>query len=251
VSSMRFADKVALITGGNRGIGLATARAFVSEGARVALVARGRQQGEEAARSLQAIFLPTDVRLAADCQRAVEETLKAYGRLDVLVNGAGVFFRIRTVEQTTEEEWDATVETNLKGAFLMSKFALPALRQSRGVIVNIASYAGLVGYAGGAAYTASKGALVNLTRTMALDHAREGIRVNCVCPGSVETEMIHEAWRLYGDEAEASRVWAAKHPLGRVAQPEEIARTILFLASDDASFVTGAALAVDGGLSAA
>jgi NAD(P)-dependent dehydrogenase (short-subunit alcohol dehydrogenase family) len=251
MSDMRFAGKVALITGGNRGIGLATGRAFVSEGARVALAARGRQQGEEAARSLQAIFVPADVCVSADCRRAVEETLKAYGRLDVLVNGAGVFFRMRTVEHTTEEEWDATLDTNVKGAFLMSKFALPALRQARGAIVSIASYAGLVGLAGGAAYTASKGALVNLTRTMALDHASEGIRVNCVCPGSVETEMIHEAWRQYGDVAEARRVWAAKHPLGRVAQPVEIARTILFLASDDASFITGVALAVDGGLTAA
>jgi NAD(P)-dependent dehydrogenase (short-subunit alcohol dehydrogenase family) len=249
---MRFDGKVVLVTGGNRGIGLATARLFAAEGALVTLVARDRQRGEAAARQIpQAIFIPGDVRLTTDCASAVNGTLQLRGRLDILVNGAGVVYRNRTVEQTTEEEWDTTIDTNVKGAFLMSKYALPALRQSRGSIINIASYVGLVGLLGAAAYAASKAALVNLTRTMALDHAHEQIRVNCVCPGSVDTEMIHEAWRLYGDVVEAQRVWAAKHPLRRIATPEEVARAILFLASDEASFITGAALAVDGGITAA
>jgi NAD(P)-dependent dehydrogenase (short-subunit alcohol dehydrogenase family) len=249
---MRFDGKVVLITGGNRGIGLATAYLFASEGALVTLVARDRQRGEAAARQIpQAIFIPGDVRLAGDCASAVNGTVQLRNRLDILVNGAGVVYRNRTVEQTTEEEWDTTIDTNVKGAFLMSKYALPALRQSRGSIINIASYVGLVGLLGAAAYAASKAALVNLTRTMALDHAHEQIRVNCVCPGSVDTEMIHEAWRLYGDVAEAQRVWAAKHPLRRIATPDEVARAILFLASDEASFITGAALAVDGGITAA
>lgn len=247
---MRFVGKVALVTGGNRGIGLAVAQLFAAEGALVALAARNQQQGETVAHRLQAVFVPTDVRFPAECERAIAETLKAYGRLDILVNGAGVIYRNRTLEQTTEEEWDITLDTNVKGAFLMIKYALPALRQSQGTIVNVASYTGLVGFRGAAAYAASKAALVNLTRTAALDHAHEKIRANCVCPGSVSTDMIYEAWRLYGNVEEAQRLWAAKHPLGRIATPEEVARAILFLASDEASFITGAALAVDGGITA-
>jgi meso-butanediol dehydrogenase/(S,S)-butanediol dehydrogenase/diacetyl reductase len=169
----------------------------------------------------------------------------------VLVNCAGIIYRNRTVEQTSEAEWDATFNTNVKGIFLMCKAALPALRARKGCIVNLSSYVGLVGFAGASAYAASKAAILNLTRSMALDHAREGLRVNAVCPGSVETEMIHSAWEQFGDLESAQRLWAEKHPLGRIAQPVEIARVILFLASDEASFITGAALPVDGGLTAA
>jgi len=246
----RFEGKAALVTGGNRGIGFAVVRMLSAEGASVALAARNQTQGEKAAASAAAKFIQTDVRKASDCEKAVNETLHAFGRLDILVNAAGVVFRNRTVEQTTEAEWDATFDTNAKGAFLMAKYALPALRNSKGVIVNVASYVGLVGFAGTSAYAASKAALVNLTRSMALDHAREGIRVNCVCPGSVDTEMLHEAWKNYGDIEEARKIWSEKHPLGRIASPEEIARTVLFLAGEDASFVTGAALTVDGGITA-
>jgi NAD(P)-dependent dehydrogenase (short-subunit alcohol dehydrogenase family) len=138
----------------------------------------------------------------------------------------------------------------VKGAFLMSKYAMPALRERKGCIVNLSSYVGLVGFRGASAYAASKAALVNLTRSMALDHAHEGVRVNAVCPGSVDTDMIHEAWKNFGDVEEAQRRWAEKHPMGRIAQPEEVARVILFLASDEASFITGVALPVDGGITA-
>ncbi len=249
---MKLSGKVALITGGNRGIGLATAQVFAQEGAHVMLFARNRERGEEAARNVpHAIFIAGDVRRAADCQRVVEQTLHVHSRLDILVNGAGIILRNRLIPDMSEEEWDDTFATNVKGAFLMSKYAMPALRATNGSIVNIASYVGLVGFAGAAAYAASKAALVNLTRSMALDHARESVRVNCVCPGSVDTDMIHEAWRLYGDVHEAQQIWSAKHPLGRIARAEEVARAILFLASDDASFITGAALTVDGGLTAA
>jgi NAD(P)-dependent dehydrogenase (short-subunit alcohol dehydrogenase family) len=248
---MRFEAKVVLITGGTRGVGLATARAFAQEGARVALSGRDAARGPEAAAMLRdAAFVPGDVRLAADCERVVAQTTERFGRLDVLVNNAGVIFRNRTVDQTTEEEWDTTFATNVKGAYLMSRSALHALRATAGSIVNVASYAGLVGFAGTAAYAASKAALVNLTRTMALDHAAEGIRVNCVCPGSVETDMIHQAWQAFPDPAAARRRWEEKHPLGRIATPEEVARAILFLASGDATFITGVALPVDGGITA-
>ena len=243
--------RVVLITGGSRGIGWAAAHGFAAGGAALALLARNPEPGQTAARQLGALFVQADVRSAAECEQAVAQVLQTYGKLDVLVNAAGIFYRNRSVEQTTEAEWDDTLDTNVKGAFLMSKYALPALRRSGGNIVNVASYAGLVGFPGAAAYAASKAALVNLTRTMALDHAHEGIRVNCICPGSVATDMLHEAWRLYGDVEEARRVWAGKHPLGRIATPEEVARAILFLASPDASFITGAALPVDGGITAA
>ena len=249
---MRLSNRVALITGGNRGIGLAAARLFAAEGAKVMLVARDQAKGEEEAKQIpNAKFLQGDVSKSGDCQRAVEETIRLHGALDVLVNCAGIIYRNRTVEQTTEDEWDATFDVNVKGTFLMSKHAMPALRERKGCIVNVASYVGLVGFAGTSAYAASKAAIVNLTRSMALDHAREGVRVNAVCPGSVDTEMIHDAWRKYGDVEQAQRVWAEKHPIGRIARAEEVAHAILFLASEEAGFITGIALPVDGGITAA
>jgi NAD(P)-dependent dehydrogenase (short-subunit alcohol dehydrogenase family) len=248
---MRFADRVVLITGGSRGIGLATARQFADEGARTVLSGRNPARGAEACRAVPGgAFVAGDVRRAADCERMVGETLRMHGRLDVLVHAAGIIYRDRPVEAMSEAEWDATFDTNVKGAFLVSRSALPALRARKGNIVNVASYVGLVGFAGAAAYAASKAALVNLTRSMALDHAAEGIRVNCVCPGSVATDMIFDAWKAFPDPEAARRRWEGKHPLGRIATPEEVARAILFLASPDASFVTGAALPVDGGITA-
>ncbi|HXH86441.1 MAG TPA: glucose 1-dehydrogenase [Nitrospira sp.] len=249
---MRLSNQVALITGGNRGIGLATAHSFASEGAKVVLFARDQSRGEaEASKIPGAHFIRGDVTKSEDCRRAVEETLRRHGGLHVLVNCAGIVYRGRTVEQTTEEEWDATFAVNVKGTFLMSKAAMPALREQRGTIVNVSSYAGLVGYAKASAYAASKAAIVNLTRSMALDHAREGVRVNAVCPGSVDTDMLREIWKTFDDVEAAQRTFAEKHPLGRIASAEEVARTILFLASQDSSFVTGVALPVDGGITAA
>ena len=246
---MRFLNRVALITGGNRGIGLATAKLFAKEGAQVMLLGRDKVKGEQEAGLIpSAKFIQGDVTKADDCLRAVDESIKLFDGLDVLVNCAGIVYRNRTVEETTEDEWDATFDVNVKGTFLMCKYAMPALRERKGSIVNLSSYVGMVGFRGASAYAASKAAIINLTRSMALDHAREGVRVNAVCPGSVDTEMIHAAWKNFGDEEEAKRLWAEKHPLGRIAQPEEIARTILFLAGDDASFITGTALAVDGGI---
>jgi len=248
---MRFQGAVVLITGGTRGIGLQVARGFAAEGGLVTVVGRDSGTGKEAVRAVDGIsFIQCDVRRAEDCKRAIADVLRTHGRLDVLVNNAGVIYRNRTVDQTTEEEWDTTFEVNVRGAFLMSKYAIQTLREAKGNIVNVSSYVGLVGFAGAAAYAASKAALVNLTRTMALDHAGEGVRINCVCPGSVDTEMIRDAWRSYGDVAEAEQLWNAKHPLGRIAKPDEVSRAILFMASSEASFITGAALPVDGGITA-
>ena len=248
---MRLKNKIALISGGSRGIGLATAQLFVKEGAKVVIFARDAEIGAKAVESIpEAYFVAGDVTCREDCQRAVAETLNLHGRLDILINSAGIIYRNRTVEKTTEEEWDATFDINVKGVFLMSKYALPALRESEGAIVNLSSYVGMVGFAGASAYAASKAAIINLTRSMALDHARENLRVNAVCPGSVETDMIRSAWEQTGDVEEAQRLWAEKHPLGRIAAPEEVAQAILFLASEEASFITGVALPVDRGITA-
>ena len=248
---MRLKNKVALVTGGSRGIGLAVAERFAEEGTKVVIFARDAVCSEKAAESIsQASFIAGDISSADDCQHAVAETLAQHGQLDILVNSAGIIYRNRTVEQTSEAEWDATFDINVKGIFLMSKAVLPALRASQGSIVNLSSYVGMVGFAGASAYAASKAAIINLTRTMALDHAKEQIRVNAVCPGSVETDMIRDAWKQFGDETEARRLWASKHPLGRIATPREVANAVLFLASDEASFITGVALPVDGGITA-
>ena len=247
---MRFENKVVLITGGTRGIGLATAKLFAAEGAQVVIVGKDKGKMTEAVREVGGCGEPGDVSISRDCESIVARTLSLFGRLDVLINCAGIIFRNRTVEGTSEEEWDTTFDVNVKGTFLMSKYALPPLRETKGCIVNVSSYVGLVGFAGASAYAASKAAIVNLTRSMALDHAQEGIRVNAVCPGSVDTEMIRNAWQQFGDVKKAQRLWAEKHPLGRIATADEVGRTILFLASEDASFITGTALPVDGGITA-
>ena len=247
---MRFENKVVLVTGGTQGIGFATARLFAAEGARVIIVGRDVDKTKEAARRVPGRGEAGNVSVAADCERIVTRTLSLQARLDVLVNCAGVIFRNRTVEQTSENEWDTTFDVNVKGTFLMSKYALPALRETKGCIVNMSSYVGLVGFAGTSAYAASKAAIVNLTRSMALDHAKERIRVNAVCPGSVDTEMIHAAWEKFGDVEQARKLWNEKHPLGRIATADEVGRAILFLASKDASFITGTTLTVDGGITA-
>jgi len=249
---MRLLGKVALITGGTSGIGRATALLFAREGAKVAITGRNEERGQAVRAEIEqaggeGLFLQADVRLAADCQRAVEETVRAYGRLDILFNNAGVYYP-RTVVECSEEEWDLTLDINLKGAFLMSKYALPVMiAQGGGVIIHNASGWGLVGGDAAAAYCASKGGLVLLTKAMAIDHGRQGIRVNCVCPGDTDTPMLPLDAQMRGMAWEEYLAGGANRPLGRIGRPEEIAYAVLFLASDEASYITGAVLAVDGG----
>ena len=249
---MRLKDKVALITGGTSGIGEATALLFAQKGACVAVTGRNETRGHAVtARILEsggkAIFIRTDVRKAAECDRAVRETLSSFGRLDILFNNAGVYYPQTTLE-CSEEEWDLQIDINLKGTFLMSKSALPGMiAQGSGNIINNSSGWGIVGGDHAVAYCASKGGVVLMTKAMAIDHGRQGIRVNCICPGDVETPMLPEDARMRGLKWDDYIAGCANRPLGRVGTADEIAKAALFLASDDSSFMTGAALVVDGG----
>jgi len=249
---MRLKDKVALITGGTSGIGEATAVLFAREGAAVAITGRNPQRGKAVLARIketsgEGLFLRANVSSAADCRKAVEETVSAFGRVDILFNNAGVFYP-QTALECSEKEWDEQIDVNLKGTFLMSKFVLPVMiRQGRGVIVNNASGWGIVGGDHAVAYCASKGGVVLMTKAMAIDHGAQGIRVNCVCPGDVETPMLPGDAKMRGLKWDEYIAGCANRPLGRVGTPEEIAKAVLFLASDESSFMTGAALVVDGG----
>lgn len=244
--------KRALIAGGASGIGRATALLFAREGAAISVVdldevgsrAVGKEIDHDGSR---AIFVPCDVTQAGDCQRAVEQTVRDLGGLDVLVNSAGIILRANVLE-TAEAEWDQVMAVNVKSVFLLSKYAIPVMAEAGGgVIINVASGWGLVGGPRAAAYCASKGAVVQLTKSMALDHGRQNIRVNCICPGDTETPMLRDEARQLGEPMEQFLAEAAERPLGRIGRPEDIAEAALYLASDASSFVTGTALVVDGG----
>jgi len=249
---MRLANKVALITGGTSGIGEASAILFAQEGAKVVITGRSEQRGRKVVDQIQkeggeAIFIRVDVRIADECRRSVEQTIIRFGRLDILFNNAGLVYS-HTALDCTEEEWDEQIDVNLKGTFLMSKFALPGMiAQGSGSIINNSSGWGLVGGDAAVAYCASKGGVVLLTKAMAIDHGRQGIRINCLCPGDVDTPMLPEDASLRGLTLEAYLANCANRPMGRYGSSDEIAKAALFLASDDSSFVTGASLAVDGG----
>jgi NAD(P)-dependent dehydrogenase (short-subunit alcohol dehydrogenase family) len=254
-NQMRLQGRVAIITGGSDGIGRATAILFAQEGARIVVAdveAAGGGQTVEAilTNGGQAVFVTCDVARATDCQMLVHRTIQVFGRLDILFNNAGVNC-CKTVVDMDEEEWDRTLDVNAKGVYLMSKYAIPYMASNhRGAIVNTASVLGLVGDKNAAAYCASKGAVVLLTKAMAVDHAEDNIRVNCVCPGCVDTPMLQKQMRQMGGIEALMPVYAGKHPLGRIATPEEVAKAALYLASDESSFVTGACLVVDGGRTA-
>jgi NAD(P)-dependent dehydrogenase (short-subunit alcohol dehydrogenase family) len=245
-------DKVAIITGAASGIGLAAARRFVAEGAKVVVADvqdASHEVGEMTKQGGEAIFLQVDVSSEAQVDRLIERTVAAYGRLDVLVNCAGVELS-KKITDTSEAEWDRLMSVNLKGVFLCSKAAIPVMQRNGGVIVNVASELGLVGGSEIAAYCASKGGVVQLTKAMAVDHAGDGIRVNCVCPGPVSTPLLEAIIRASSDPEGERRRIAEKTLLKRLGRPEEIANVILFLASEESSYLTGSVVAADGGWTA-
>jgi NAD(P)-dependent dehydrogenase (short-subunit alcohol dehydrogenase family) len=255
-SYQRFVGKVGIVTGAGMGIGAAIARALAAEGAAVAAFDRDKDAVEGVAAEIEAaggraIAIGGSVTDAADAQRAVAQAVAAFGGLDVLVNNAGVVI-YGEVPDYAERDWDTVVDTNLKGQFLMAKYAVPQLRaRGGGAIVNMASVQALASQREVASYAASKGGVVSLTKSLALDHAQDRIRVNCVLPGSVRTPMLRRAAALApGDPEETIETWGRIHPRGTVIEPEEIAAVVLFLLSSDASAMTGAAVVADAGLTA-
>jgi meso-butanediol dehydrogenase/(S,S)-butanediol dehydrogenase/diacetyl reductase len=251
---LRLAGKVALITGAGVGIGRATAVRFAQEGARLGLNSLTPAHGEKTLRLVQeaggvAIYVPGDISRAEDAERAVKETVKAFGRLDILFNNAGIVIPGR-IDNTSEEDWDRMMAVNLKGVFLASKYAIPEMRrQGGGVIIHNASVAALKGLKDRAPYSASKGGVWALTRAMAADHIGDNIRVNCICPGTVHTPSLQRRIESAPDPEAAWAQFVARQPMGRLGREEEIAAAVVYLASDEASFVTGATLVIDGGMS--
>jgi NAD(P)-dependent dehydrogenase (short-subunit alcohol dehydrogenase family) len=245
-------NKVALITGGASGIGRATAILFTQEGAAVAIVDINAEQGKSAVRAIEsaggkAIFIACDVTSADDCRAAVEKTVAIFGGLHILFNNAGIIRRADVIN-TTEEDWDRVMAVNVKSIFLMSKYAIPHMeRAGGGSIINASSGWGLRGGGSAVSYCASKGAVVNMSRAMAIDHGKDNIRVNSICPGDTDTPMLRDEARQLGQSEEDFLAEAANRPLRRYAQPIEIAQAVLYLASDVASYITGAALVIDGG----
>jgi len=251
----RLNGKIAIVTGGGTGIGRAIALAMGRERAKVAVLGRRREALEPVVKELaqsgtEGIAIVCDVTRGEETRQAVEETERAFGKVNVLVNNAGML-SVTTVESISEEDWDRVMDTNLKGPFLMSRAVLPAFRRAGGgAIVNIGSVLGLVAMKDRAAYCASKGGVVLLTKAMAVDHAHENIRVNCICPAIVETDLVKDLFSQSeaGRKARDARIGTL--PLGRFGQPHDVAELAAFLASDQSSWITGTAIPVDGGLSA-
>lgn len=244
---MKLKDKVAIVTGGASGIGEATVRLFASQGASVVIADRSAL-GEKLARELSASGLAAhysevDVSREDDTRRLVDDTVNRFGRLDIMVANAGIAHPSAPVEDVSVEQWQQMIDVNLTGVFLSNKLAIVQMKKqgTGGAIVNMASILGHVGMPGAASYNAAKGGVVNLTRSLGVAHAKDGIRVNAVCPGFVATPLIERA----SEEARARLV--AAHPIGRLGRADEVANAVLFLASDDASFIVGTSLMVDGG----
>jgi len=243
----RFENKVAVITGATSGIGSATALAFAGEGAAVVLVGRNEERGRKLEAGIReaggnALFIACDVSDEAQVKRMAGTVQTKYGRLDILFNNAGVMLPSKEIERMPVEDWKRTFDINVTGMFYVTRYLKPMLMESRGCIINNGSIAGMQHYAAGRsyAYSASKAAVIQFTHQMAKNYGEEGIRVNCVCPGIIDTPIL-------GDRDRA--VYAQRIPLGYVAQPEAVARVVVFLASDDAAYLTGVVLPVDGGAS--
>jgi NAD(P)-dependent dehydrogenase (short-subunit alcohol dehydrogenase family) len=252
MAGKQLRGKTALITGGAGGIGRATALLFASEGAAVSIVDLNQEAGQEVAREIsiaagRAIFERADVTRPVDCRRVVARTVHEFGGIHILFNNAGIIRRASVVE-ISEADWDAVMAVNVKSIFLMSREVIPIMaRAEGGSIINTASGWGLAAGPRAVAYCASKGAVVLLSKAMAIDHGRQKIRVNCICPGDTDTAMLRSEARQLGEAEDRFLAGSANRPLGRVGTPAEIAQAALYLASDAASFVTGAAVVVDGG----
>jgi NAD(P)-dependent dehydrogenase (short-subunit alcohol dehydrogenase family) len=248
---MMMDRKVAIVTGGNSGIGRATAIALAREGAKVTVAARRASEGEETVRLVKeagsdAIFVKTDVAIENDVKSLVEKTVDTYGKLDYAVNNAGIGEKMTPLVEQTSEKFDQIMNTNVRGVWLSMKYEIPMMiKNGGGAIVNTSSGAGLVGFPQMPVYIASKHAVLGLTKSAALEYAKSGIRINAIAPGGVETDMLMQT---VGDDHQFLETFRSMHPIGRIGRPEEIANTIVWLLSDKASFVLGHTLLVDGGI---
>src|SRR6059058_84482 len=248
----QFAGKVALVTGGNSGIGRAAAIEFAKQGAKVVVSGRREKEGHEVIAEIkalggEAIFVKTDVSKESDVKALIEQTLAKFNRLDFAFNNAGVEQLLTPLPEQTEETYDQIMDINVKGVWLSLKHEIPAmLKTGGGAIVNNSSVAGLIGFAMGAVYIASKHAVNGLTKSVALEYAKQNIRVNAVAPGAIETRMFRD----FATAPEVRQMLESAHPIGRIGRPEEIASTVIWLCSNDASFVTGQILPIDGGYTA-
>lgn len=242
--------KVALITGASSGIGRATAILFANEGAKVVAVATNIERGEETVSLIKkqggkAIFVRANVSKSKDVQNMVQAAVDKYGRLDVLFNNAGITGPVAPLHESREEDFDKVINTNLKGVYLGMKYGIPQmLQQGGGAIINTGSESALVGFSGLSAYCASKGGIIQITKAAAVEYAKQDIRVNCICPGGIQTPMLEG---FIAGSREVLEQFLQRYPMGRIGRPEEIAQTALFLASDDVGFMTGAIISVDGG----
>ena len=244
---MKLSGKVAIVTGGSRGIGKATAILFAQHGADVVITSKNKTNLENAVKEIKnAVAIVGDIRKKTDVENVVKNTLEHFGKIDILVNNAGIFPKVKPLHEISEEEWNEVIDVNLTGQFRFTKAVIPHLMKTSGCIVNISSDAGLKSFENfeADAYTASKGALVLLTKAWAIEYAKYKIRVNCVCPGIVETDMTHPYLENEIDRSMA----VAEHPIGRIGMPEDVAKAILYLVSEDSSWITGAILPVDGGV---
>ena len=243
---MKLSGKIALVTGGSRGIGFSTGKILSENGATVVITGKDTERLEKAAKKIpNSIAIVADIRNTNDVKNVVSKTIEKFGRLDILVNNAGIFPKIKKLHEIDEDEWNEVLDVNLTGQFRFTKEAIPHLQKTSGSIVNISSDAGLKAYQGfnADAYSASKAALIILTKCWALEYSKNKIRVNCICPGVVDTDMTKPFLKTQTDKEFMDN----EHPLGRIGQPEEIAKAIMYFVSDDASWTTGAILAVDGG----
>jgi len=249
---MNFQGKVAIVTGAAKGIGRATAIAFTRSGAKVALLDMDKEGGESVVQEIrqehgEAVLHLTDISKEQDVQATIEKIVSSWGHVDILVNNAGVYYQANAVD-TPLEAWERVLAVNLTGAYLCTKYAIrEMIKGGGGVVVNVASEAGLVGIKGQVAYNVSKGGMIELTRSCAVDFADKGVRVNCVCPGTTFTPLVQTAINRAPDPVAARRALEECRPLNRLGRPEEIATAILFMASDDVGYATGAVLSIDGG----
>lgn len=249
-----FEGKVALITGGTSGIGTATAEAFAREGAKVVVTGRREDKGNEVVEKIkqtggEAIFVKTDVQIAEEIKNMVAQTIETFGRLDFAVNNAGIEQYFKPLAETSEKVYDMVMDTNVKGVWLSLREEIPAMLKTAGggAIVNMSSVFGVIGAANGPVYSASKHAVIGLTKSIALEFAKKNIRVNAVLPAAIETPMID---RFTQGEAEALKFFESLHPVGRVGKPAEVADACIWLCSEKSSFVTGSSFRVDGGFTA-